>query len=57
MEIPNVDNEFINLFIPENSEFLKDEILEEFNYYIFKMMNLSFDALSQELVTITQLKI
>jgi len=53
MEIPNVDNEFINLFIPENSEFLNEEIIEEFNFYIFKMMNLSIDALSQELVKIT----
>ena len=45
MEIPNVDDEFLNLFIPENSEFTHEEVIEEFNYYVFRMMNLSLDAL------------
>lgn len=43
-----LDNEFLSLFLPENSEFSSDEILEEFKLYIFIVSKLSVDALIQE---------
>jgi hypothetical protein len=48
MELPIVDNEFMTLFLSENSEFTTDDVLEEFKIYIFRIMNLSVDALIQE---------
>jgi hypothetical protein len=48
MELPVLDNEFLSLFIPENSEFSSDEILDDFKFYIFIISKLSVDALIQE---------
>lgn len=50
MELPNVDNEFISLFISDSSAFQSEDILEEFKIYIFKIMNLSIDMIFQEQV-------
>jgi hypothetical protein len=50
MELPIIDNDFLSLFIPENSEFSNEEILEDFKFYIFIIMKLSVDALIQEQV-------
>lgn len=52
MELPVVDNEFLSLFLPDNSEFTSEEILEEFKIYIFRIMNLSLDSLIQEQVIV-----
>jgi hypothetical protein len=48
MELPIVDNEFLSLFLPETSEFNMDDILNDFKFYIFKMMSLGIDSLIQE---------
>lgn len=48
MELPVVDNEFLSLFIPDNSEFSTDDVIEEFKFYIFRLMNLTVDSLIQE---------
>lgn len=48
--MPIVDNEFLSLFLPENSILNSNDILEEFKFYIFRMMNLSLDNLIQEQV-------
>ena len=50
MELPVVDNEFISLFLPETSEFTTEDVLEEFKFYIFRIMNLTIDTLIQEQV-------
>lgn len=50
MDLPNVDNEFISLFMPESSVFSSEEIVEEFKIYIFKIMNTSMDMIFQEQV-------
>jgi hypothetical protein len=50
MEISVLDNEFLSLFFPENSEFSNDEVLEEYKYFIFIIMKSSADALIQEKV-------
>jgi hypothetical protein len=50
MELPNVDNEFIGLFVPETSPFNTEDILEEFKIYIFNLMKLSIDMVLQEQV-------
>ena len=50
MDLPIVDNEFISLFLPETSEFKTEDVLEEFKFYIFRIMNLTVDTLIQEQV-------
>ena len=50
MELPNVDNDFISLFIPETSCFPMEDLLEEFKIYVFKIMNISIDMIFQEQV-------
>jgi len=52
MEMPIVDNEFLSLFLPEDSNFSTDEILHELKFYIFRLMSLSLDSLLQEQVSI-----
>jgi hypothetical protein len=49
--MPVMDNEFISLFIPDNSDFNSEDIIEELKIYIFKISNLSVDALIQEQVS------
>ena len=44
----SVSNDFLSLFLPEQSEFKTEEILEEFKIYIFKLMNITVDSLIQE---------
>ena len=44
----SVSNDFLSLFLPEQSEFKTEEILEEFKIYIFKLMNITIDSLIQE---------
>ena len=48
--MPIVDNEFLSLFLPENSILNSNDILEEFKFYIFRIMNLTLDNLVQEQV-------
>jgi hypothetical protein len=50
MEVSVLDNEFLSLFFPENSDFSNDDILEEYKYFIFIIMKSSSDALIQEKV-------
>jgi hypothetical protein len=50
MEMPIVENEFLDLFLPENSILNSNDILEEFKFYIFRIMNLTLDNLIQEQV-------
>jgi hypothetical protein len=50
LDMPVVDNEFISLFIPDNSEFKSEDVLDEFKIYIFKISNLTVDSLIQEQV-------
>ena len=50
MELPIVDNEFLGLFLPENSIYKTDDVIEEFKFYIFRIMNLSVEDLIQEQV-------
>lgn len=50
MELPVVDNEFLSLFIPENSSVGSNDLIEEFKFYIFRIMNLSIEDLMQEQV-------
>ncbi len=52
MEMPVVDNEFLDLFLPEASEVNSNDIIEEFKFYIFRIMNLTIEDLIQEQVTI-----
>lgn len=52
MEFQILNNDFTSLFLPEQSEFNSEEILEDFKYYIFIIMKLSFDALIQEQVSL-----
>jgi hypothetical protein len=52
MEMPIVDNEFISLFLPEDSSFTTEDILNDFKFYIFRLMSLSLDSLIQEQVSI-----
>ena len=44
----SVSNDFLSLFLPEQSEFKTDDILDEFKIYIFKLMNITVDSLIQE---------
>ena len=44
----SISNNFLSLFIPEQSNFTNDEILEVFKTYIFKLMNMDMDSLIQE---------
>jgi len=55
MEMPIVDNEFISLFLPEDSSFSTEDILNDFKFYIFRLMSLSLDSLIQEQVRIPNL--
>ena len=50
MEMPIVDNEFLDLFLPETSEINSNDLIEEFKFYIFRIMNLSVENLMQEQV-------
>lgn len=43
-----VSNEFLSLFLPEQSSFNSEEIREEFKIYIFRLMNITVDSLIQE---------
>ena len=36
MNLPRIDNDFLSLFLPDNSDFNKTELIEEFEIYIFK---------------------
>ena len=44
----SISNNFLDLFIPEQSNFSKEEIIEVFKTYIFKLMNLDMESLIQE---------
>lgn len=48
--MPIVDNEFLDLFLPDSSEVNSNELIEEFKFYIFRIMNLSVEDLMQEQV-------
>jgi len=52
MEMPIVDNEFLDLFLPESLEVNSNDLIEEFKFYIFRIMNLSVEDLMQEQVYI-----
>ena len=44
----SISNNFLSLFIPEQSDFSSNEIVEEFKVYIFKLMNMNIESLIQE---------
>jgi len=44
----SISNNFLSLFIPEESNFTKEEIIEVFKEYILKIMNMDMDSLIQE---------
>ena len=44
----SISNNFLDLFIPEQSIFTKEELIEVFKTYIFKLMNLDLESLIQE---------
>ena len=44
----SISNNFLSLFIPEQSDFSSNEIIEEFKVYIFKLMNMNIESLIQE---------
>ena len=44
----SISNNFLSLFIPEQSNFTNDEIIEVFQIYIFKLMDMDIDSLIQE---------
>ena len=44
----SVSNDFLSLFLPEQSEFSTEDLIEEFKIYIFKLMNITVDGLIQE---------
>ena len=44
----SISNNFLDLFIPEQSNFTKEELIEIFKTYIFKLMNLDMESLIQE---------
>jgi len=44
----SVSNDFLSLFLPEQSEFTTEDLIEEFKIYIFKLMNITVDGLIQE---------
>ena len=44
----SISNNFLDLFIPEQSNFTKEELIEVFKTYIFKLMNLDIESLIQE---------
>ena len=44
----SISNNFLDLFIPEQSNFTKEELIEVFKTYIFKLMNLDLESLIQE---------
>ena len=44
----SISNNFLDLFIPEQSNFTKEELIEVFKTYIFKLMNLDMESLIQE---------
>lgn len=48
--MPIVDNEFLDLFLPDSSEVSSNDLIEEFKFYIFRIMNLSVEDLMQEQV-------
>jgi hypothetical protein len=48
--MPVIDNEFISLFIPSDTDFRSEDVLDEFKIYIFKVSNLTIDSLIQEQV-------
>ncbi len=50
MEMPIVDNEFLDLFLTESTAVNNNDLLEEFKFYIFRIMNLSIEDLLQEQV-------
>lgn len=43
-----LDNEFLELFIPENTQFNKDDYIDELKTYIFKIMTYTLNDLVQE---------
>lgn len=49
-DMPNVDDDFLGLFVPESSPFSPEDIIEEFKIYVFKLMNISIDVVLQEQV-------
>ena len=44
----SISNNFLDLFIPEQSNFSKEELIEIFKTYIFKLMNMDLESLIQE---------
>ena len=44
----SISNIFLSLFIPEQSNYSNEEIIEVFKTYIFKLMNMDIDSLIQE---------
>ena len=44
----SISNNFLSLFIPEQSNYTNDEIIEVFKEYILKIMNMDIDSLIQE---------
>ena len=44
----SISNNFLDLFIPEQSTFSKEELIEVFKTYIFKLMNMDIESLIQE---------
>lgn len=50
MDLTINDQEFLNLLIPEETNFNQSDIIDELNLYIYKIMNLSVENLIQEQV-------
>ena len=44
----SISNNFLDLFIPEQSSFTKEELIDVFKTYIFKLMNMDIESLIQE---------
>ena len=44
----SISNNFLDLFISEQSNFIREELIEVFKTYIFKLMNLDMESLIQE---------
>ena len=44
----SISNNFLDLFIPEQSSYSKEELIDIFKTYIFKLMNMDIESLIQE---------
>ena len=44
----SISNNFLDLFIPEQSSYTKEELIDIFKTYIFKLMNMDIESLIQE---------